>query len=290
MRRWVPYSLLVTCCVVTITIALYVAITIDSRASVVFQTSANEISHQIEDRLNNYLEVVRAAAALFACSNETNVSDFRGFVSQLALAERYPGLEGIGFSQRIFRRDLAAVVRSISLDSSMNLAVSPRGNRPQYYPVIFLEPTDRRDQRAIGLDLWTNPVQRAAMESARDSGQPALSDRMSAPEHLKGDTSEAVVLYVPIYRTGVSIQSVAERRQALVGFVFSPLRPLAIFTHLAGATPSLPYEVYDRADRRTATLLHRSGRGEGVPQYQSQLPIRIADREWVMAVRSTGSS
>jgi signal transduction histidine kinase/CheY-like chemotaxis protein len=113
---------------------------------------------------------------------------------------------------------------------------------------------------------------------------------MSTADLRTSDTAEAVVLYVPIYRTAASTQNVAERRQALVGFVFSPLRPLAIFTHISGATPSLPYEVYDSADRRTATLLHRSGRGDGISQYQSRLPIRIADREWLMVVRSTGSS
>lgn len=62
-------------------------------------------------------------------SNETNLSEFRGFVAKLALPDRYPTLEGIGFSQRI----------SNSL--------------------IFLQPIDGNDRRSIGFDMWTDPMQ-----------------------------------------------------------------------------------------------------------------------------------
>ncbi|HEY5619089.1 MAG TPA: CHASE domain-containing protein [Vicinamibacterales bacterium] len=290
LRRWVPYAVLLVSCLLTVTIGLYVAITIDARARAPFLNSAEGTRQQIEGRVNTYLEVTRAAAALFASSNETNPAEFRAFVANLALPERYPGLEGIGFSQRIPRRDLGAVVRAISLDSGTNLRVAPRGNRPEYYPIVFLEPTDGQHRHPIGFDIWTDPVQRAAMERARDSGQPTLSAKVDATEPVEEGPSEGFILYVPIYRTGASIQTVDERRRALVGFVFSPFHSVAFFKNIVGDTPSVAFEVYDGVMPQPAALLHRSTRDTDVLQYQSTQLVHVAGREWLTIVTSLGGA
>ena len=68
LRRWVPFALLLVGCLLTFTIAVYVALTIDGRARVAFLNSAEGTQQQIEGRLSGYLEVTRAAAALFSSS------------------------------------------------------------------------------------------------------------------------------------------------------------------------------------------------------------------------------
>jgi signal transduction histidine kinase/CheY-like chemotaxis protein len=291
LRRWVPYALLLLSCLLSVAVALYVAVSIQARARAAFLSNAEGTRQQIEGRVNSYLEVTRAAAALFASSNEKNPAEFRSFITHLALPERYPGLEGIGFSQRIARRDLNDVVRAINLDSPTQLTVSPRGPRPEYYPIVFLEPTAGGDRRAIGFDMWTDAVQRAAMENARDSGEPTLSDKVGATEPFEVGVSGGFILYVPIYRSGATIRTVADRRRALVGFVFSSFHPVELFTDIVEeATPSVAFEVYDGADPQPTALLHRSADDTTALQFQSAQLVHGAGREWLMIVRSLGGA
>jgi signal transduction histidine kinase len=291
LRRWVPYALLLVGCFLTFTIALYVALTIDGRARVAFLNSADGTRQQIEGRLSGYLEVTRAAAALFSSSIETNPAEFRAFVSNLQLPERYPGLEGIGFSQRVARRDLVATVRAINLDRRMGrLSVSPRGDRPEYYPIVFLEPMHGNNPESLGFDMWTDPTQRATMERARDSGEPTLSAKVGAGTPIDKGISGGFIVYVPIYRTGASIQTVEERRQALVGFVFSPFQPVALFSDIGDEMPSVAFEVYDGALPQPAALLHRSADRTGALGYQSTRLVHVAGREWLMILTSLGGT
>jgi signal transduction histidine kinase len=291
LRRWVPYALLLVGCFLTFTIALYVALTIDGRARVAFLNSADGTRQQIEGRLSGYLEVTRAAAALFSSSIETNPAEFRAFVSNLQLPERYPGLEGIGFSQRVARRDLVATVRAINLDRRMGrLSVSPRGDRPEYYPIVFLEPRHGNNPESLGFDMWTDPTQRATMERARDSGEPTLSAKVGAGTPIDKGISGGFIVYVPIYRTGASIQTVEERRQALVGFVFSPFQPVALFSDIGDEMPSVAFEVYDGALPQPAALLHRSADRTGALGYQSTRLVHVAGREWLMILTSLGGT
>ena len=291
LRRWVPYALLLVGLFLTFTIALYVALTIDGRARVAFLNSVEGTRQQIEGRLSGYLEVTRAAAALLSSSIETNPAEFRAFVSNLQLPERYPGLEGIGFSQRVARRDLGATVRAINLDRRMGrLSVSPRGDRPEYYPIIFLEPMHGNNRESLGFDMWTDPTQRATMERARDSGQPTLSAKVGAGTPIDKGISGGFIVYVPIYRTGASIQTVEERRQALVGFVFSPFQPVALFSAIGDEMPSVAFEVYDGALPQPAALLHRSADRTGPLGYKSTRLVHVAGREWLMILTSLGGT
>lgn len=294
LRRWVPFALLLVGCLLTFTIALYVALTIDGRARVAFLNSAEGTQQQIEGRLSGYLEVTRAAAALFSSSIETNPAEFRAFVSNLQLPERYPGLEGIGFSQRVAQRDLGATVRAINLDGGMSLHVSPGGDRPEYYPIVFLEPMHGTNRESLGFDMWTDPVQRATMERARDSGQPTLSAKVGASTPIDKGLSGGFIVYVPIYRTGAPIQTVEERRQALVGFVFSPIQPVTLFSDIVDDMPPVAFEVYDGALPQPAALLHRSaeqtGSRTGTLGYQSTRLVHVAGREWLMILTSLGGA
>jgi two-component system, OmpR family, sensor kinase len=87
-------------------------------------------------------------------SNETN----RGLVAKLALPDRYPVLEGIGFSQRI-SSGMWMPSCGQSISKSNEPTSVPRGNRPEYHSIIFLQPIDGNDRRSIGFDMWTDPMQ-----------------------------------------------------------------------------------------------------------------------------------
>jgi len=62
------------------------------------------------------------------------------------------------------------------LDSKGNhVPVEPR---EYYYPVYYVEPL-AGNERAEGFDLGSNPARLAALEQARDSGQPTVTSRIT---------------------------------------------------------------------------------------------------------------
>jgi CHASE1-domain containing sensor protein len=50
-----------------------------------------------------------------------------------------------------------------------------RRPRAWYAPIVYLEPFNENNRLAFGFDTASEPRRRAALEQARDSGQPAMS-------------------------------------------------------------------------------------------------------------------
>jgi signal transduction histidine kinase len=269
----------------------YVSSNAEARIQAEFLIDAEETLHQIQVRLDTYIEVVRAGAALLAADNEINGAEFRAFVARLQLRERYPGMEGIGFSQLVRRRELRSVLRALDLDGVTRLRIWPPGERPEYHTVISLEPRDSRTRAALGFDMSTDSVLLGAMARARDTGQPVMSGKLSRVPPFEEGTHASAVLYIPIYRISAPIQTLDERQRALIGFVFSPFQADDLLQHIVSATtPSVVFEVYDGAVARPSALLHRSGTMIGVPPYQSVESVQVPGRTWLVGVRSMAAS
>ena len=284
LRRWVPYLLLAVTALLSVYAAFYVSSSAEARRRSEFLAAAAETRTQIEVRLDTYIEVVRAGAALLGASNEIHQSDFRAFVRALELGERYPGIDGIGFTQYVAAEDLPALSRSLALDGGRPLHVEPAGPRPAYQPVMFVEPAP--EGGVVGFDLLTDPSQREAMDRARDTGRPALSARVSEQAAVAALPAGSVVLYEPVYRTGAPTATVDERRRALHGFVFGAIRPDVLLSRVAAtAGRDVTFEVYDGPESG-ATLLHASARPEGTSAHESSGPLSVGGRLWLVVLRS----
>ena len=261
--------------------------TATARAQASFLADSRQTRQQIQAALDAYVEVIRAGAALLSATNEINHAEFRAFVSGLQLPLRYPGMAGIGFSQQVRAARLQAFLREIALDGIRRLRVWPPGNRPQYGVVILLEPRDDRNQAMLGFDMWTDSARRAAMERARDTGQPTASGKPEDAHPFDTGTVPDLVLYMPVYRSGGLPQSVDERRGALVGFVFSSLRLADLFPPILKSTASsVAFDVYDGTIRDPQALIYRSTDDDEVSRFQSIESVQIAGRAWLVSLRS----
>src|SRR5438876_984204 len=65
---------------------------------------------------------------------------------------------------------------------------------------------------------------REAMARARDSGLPAATERVTLVQEIDPTKQPGFLIYVPVYRGGGTPETVAGRRAALVGLVYSPFR------------------------------------------------------------------
>lgn len=252
-----------------------------------FDNVADAIRHDIDSRLDAYVAMLRGGAGLFAASDEVRLSEFRAYVERLELPARYPGIQGIGFSQFVpeaERERVAAMVRGAGLPFRYWPDVGGHG----LHAIVFLEPQDARNRVALGYNMYSETVRREAMERARDSGAPAASGRVKLVQELVDPLhpQPGFVIYLPVYHGGVTPPTVDERRQRLFGFIYSPFRADDLLHGIVPATaaPQAIFEVYDGAPEE-GRLLHRSAAmPERVP-FDVRLVTEVAGRTWTMVMR-----
>src|SRR5690606_16254373 len=110
------------------------------------------------------------------------------------------------------------------------------------------EPFIDRNLRAFGYDMYSEPVRREAMERARDSGLPALSGKVTLVQEFGPEVQAGFLIYLPIYANGVTPVTVDARREALLGFVYSPFRAHDIMDSIfSDSLSDVDIELFDGA-------------------------------------------
>lgn len=188
-----------------------------------FQRDADKIVKDTRTRLKIYFDMLLSLKGMFAShDNSVDRERFARFVRELDFAARYPGFQAIQFVRPVPAERLASFVAEVRGDTRLNekgypdFSVHPVVERGQHYIVDYVEPMTG-NERAFGLDLAALPPHLQALERGIDSGDIVATPRVV----LVQDASQqsGFVARAPIYRRGAALSSVAQRREALVGFV-----------------------------------------------------------------------
>ena len=218
------WVVLVIGCALSAAAAYWVAKQVEQEARGRFENDVGDARDSIERRLQAYADVLHGARGLFSASESVSRDAFRRYVLSLDVDRRYPGIQSVAFNRRVpaeQKRDYETAVRgdtSVDPNGYPNFAIKPPGDRPEYFPVEYLEPMAGNEE-ALGLDAGGDTVRFTSVARARDSGQLAASGRVTI---VRSDTPHAgFVLRLPLYRNGMPQETVAQRRQAMVGLVTS---------------------------------------------------------------------
>jgi len=223
-NTWTAWVLLSAMLIVTIYASVSVGINIDAAAKKDFEFACSQIEIGIDARMDAHEQILMGAAALFGASDEVTREQWRNFVLQQKVEQHLPGVQGIGFSLVIPRERLAQHIQEIRSQGFPDYNVRPEGDREIYTSVVYLEPFWGRNLRAFGYDMFSEPVRRLAMERARDLGAPVLSGKVVLVQETEQNVQAGALMYVPVYRKGMSTDTVANRRAALYGWAYSPYR------------------------------------------------------------------
>jgi len=259
-----------------------------------FEEHVREVTTRLRGRMRDDEQVLRGGVGLFAASDEVTREEWRRFVSALRLGENFPGIQGVGFTEWIAPAGLAAHERRVRAEGFPEYAVRPPGPRDAYTAIVYLEPFDWRNQRAFGFDMWSEPVRRAAMARARDSGDAALSGRIVLVQETEKDRQAGVLLYLPVYRSGPHADTVAARREALRGFVYSPIRMKDFVLGAVGRIPAaLAFDIRAAGVEGPEALLFDSLQAEPVelpegyrPDHELVERFEVLGQAWEVRFRS----
>ncbi len=290
-RHWLPYITLASTLSLTVLSSYYVHRTAQIKDQLRFANEIQRTENEIQRRLFTYTALLRAGAGLFAGSRTITPQEFENFVGQLRLRENYPGIQGIGYSLRIPSAAVPTVVANMQRQGIPNFQVRPTHPRSEYHAIIYLEPLDRRNEAAIGYDMFTETIRRRAMEQARDGAEPAASGRVTLVQEIDPQKQAGFLIYLPVYRQGRVPMTLAERRSQLQGFVYSPFRADDLLDGIFGykTTRLIDLKVYDGTDLRPENLLHQSRYNTPtphVPKFTATQQVDVAGRTWSLVITS----
>ncbi|HKV33221.1 MAG TPA: CHASE domain-containing protein, partial [Pyrinomonadaceae bacterium] len=290
-RIFLPYLILLVGLAFTFIVYYYFSkLTLEQDQSR-FQKNVQELRDRIRLKVETSITLLRAGTGLFAASDEVAPVEFYRFVQQLDLQKNYPGIQGIGFSKRFTHAEKDDLIRQMRQKVREDFNVQPDGPRDEYTAIVYLFPLGNQNEKAIGFDMFSDPVRRHAMEEARDTGLPAASGRVRLIQEPDNEEQPGFLIYAPVYRNGASINSVEERRQALVGYVYSPYRIDNFLGPITSARNDVTIQIYDGNDIKSATFLH--GTVAGPPpndlRFTTSDTLNVAGRVWTLNYAATPS-
>src|SRR5574340_763821 len=92
-----------------------------------FDLHAQEVVGAIEERLRQHQQILLGGAGLFDASDSVSRAEWRTYIERLRLAEKYPGIQGVGFSQVIRPGELKAHIAAVRAEGFPDYTVRPAG-------------------------------------------------------------------------------------------------------------------------------------------------------------------
>jgi two-component system, NarL family, sensor histidine kinase UhpB len=227
-------------------------------AKVRFDAAVNDSTAAIESRMRAYEQVLRGGAALVGARGVVDRSTWGRYVEDLRIETAYPGIQAIGYAQSVDPARKGIFVQSIRADGNPTFDIWPEGERAIYAPIRHIAPFAGANRKVLGYDMFSEPVRRAALEQARDSGNATLSGKVVLVQDTETTRKQAgTLLYLPVYRNGLPHATPSERRVALQGYVYGAFRmsDLMAKTLANDQFDKIDIEIFDGPEASPTNLL-----------------------------------
>lgn len=257
-----------------------------------FDYRTRDMTYGIDRRMLVYEQVLRGGQGFLRGAINPTRAEFAEYYQMQRLEQSFPGLEALAIATWLPPGSLARHEAQVQADGFPGYRVHPHAGAAPKSAVAHIEPFNARNLRAFGFDMYSDPVRRAAMDAARDSGQAAASGKVVLVQEGNDGTDSGFLMYLPVYRSGLLVDTVEQRRFALLGWVYSPFRMNDLMRGVGGlAAPLLDVEIYDGDSAAPAALLYRSpGTGEhGKPMFATTTRMLVAGRSWTVTTASSAA-
>lgn len=235
--------------------------------------------------------------------------EFRSFVRPFL--ERHPSIQALEWIPRVSAQERAKYEAEARADGFPGFQITEKdengvlvraGERPEYYPVYFLQPYSG-NEAALGYDLASNPTRRQALEQARDTGQPTATARILLVQETRNEFGFR--LFQPVYRDGTTTDTVEDRRKNLAGFALGVFRmgdivdkaltyldwrDIDITLYDQAATPDNQFLVFRAWGTRGRALQRSPSRSEATQGRRETAIVDVGQRQWAVECTATPGS
>jgi two-component sensor histidine kinase/CHASE1-domain containing sensor protein len=229
---------------------------------------------------------LRASAALFAVQANVSAQQFAQLESDLDFSHHRQASLGVGWVPRVAPGQLRQSEKALAADTSPGFTIrdfagnarTEGGAGQEFFPIVYFQPQSGLMSRDIGIDMYSDPTRRMAMDQAATSDGPIASGPLQVLQDQNRPSTPGFVIYMPVFA------GQGRDRLNLRGFVYSPFRAgevLRLAAQLAGQ--HIPHVAAYDGQIAPAHLLARLGEPTGGGPALVQR-VRIAGRPWLLVV------
>jgi PAS domain S-box-containing protein len=197
-----------------------------SRITDEFTGDAATAALVLHSAVTQYHDDVEIIHALYVSSGgNLTRQEFSSFVQHVTTS---PGTRDLIWAPLVMAADRPAYEAAVRREGFSDFMIFERGSdgqrtrtgdRSWYVVADYHEPLNA-NRADMGFDMNSEPIQRTALERARDTGQAAST----APINLVGDSTPGVLIFWPIYAPGAAVDTVAARQANIRGYMIGVLR------------------------------------------------------------------
>jgi CHASE1-domain containing sensor protein len=193
-----------------------------------FRQRATAGATAIQRSVQEHLGVLYSLGTFISSAGPFNRESFREWTT--GLLKRYPEVQGLGWVPRVAEAEREAFLAVAHKEGMADFEITewtPRwqvvraARRDVYYPLFYIAPLESQ-QAALGFNLGSVPAYMEAMQKALSTEEVTASAWYS----LTQETGEqfGFLLFLPIYKSGLSHRTFEERRASLQGFTMAIFR------------------------------------------------------------------
>ena len=265
-----------------------------NKDSIRFSNEVNRLQLSIENKINLYVALLKGGRGFIESNRAITRQTFAEYVKSLELGKNYTGVQGIGYAKVVRAGERAALFEKMRSEGYADFQIFPAAEKDAYYVTAYLEPSDERNQKGVGFDMSSEAGGREALERARDSGEAATSAVLTLFQNDEGDGGREFIICLPIYKDGKLPESLAGRRENIVGFIYSPFRADDFLNEIQNVkiASDILLKIYDGEPNAENLLAQSADRqiaafhSQIEENYRAQKEIDVAGRKWFVEYTS----
>lgn len=223
-QRYLPIVLSLTVGIlVSVGLYFFVESAEQERIRSTFDNAAEDRAVSIQRALAHKMEMFNAMTAFFqSVGTDVKPEIFKEYVMPFITQDpSIQAIEWIPYVRDSERAEFTANAQNLypnfqitELNADNEIVTAAQRN--SYLPLYYVQPIDGNEV-SVGFDVSADKVRRHMLHTSRDDNQPMAISHVT----LVPDTSNqhGSVLFLPVYKTGMPIQTIAQRREAFAGFV-----------------------------------------------------------------------
>ncbi|MEC4750660.1 EAL domain-containing protein [Methylomicrobium sp. Wu6] len=242
-----------------------------------FEEHCSLLHNALQNEFTRYTEINQYIKVFFDSSIDVSADEFKNYTKPL-LAE-HSDIQALEWIPRITATQRSTHEQSLGAAIYTQAPGNPSGMQSEYFPITYAEPFDA-NARARGLDISSKPNSFAAIRKAGDTAKTTLSGVIRLVQDPSNQASAAI--YTPVYQAGRPIDTLAQRRAALRGFVANVFQVHQKIDTVKNQYTRLQLllKITDFGDTLFDEMRHYPASSLDFPKLEKTLPLHIADRTW----------
>jgi len=157
------------------------------------------VTSAIERQANANVAYLRAGAAMLSARTAVTRDDLQQFAEQMRADDTLRAGEALAWAPEIDRDEIPALERRLSNAEDGPFRVHPASQRSKLLPFIYMVPDGVAAKGALGTDILSEPVRRAAVEQARATRRPTATAPIQLMVANGGADRTGFGIFMPVF-------------------------------------------------------------------------------------------